>query len=162
MKYPSCILKGNNSIGNSLSIAYAKKNQYLDAGAKMIHLGKNTKSNILSKSIAAQGGTCNYRGMTKITKKAINSEAKIKCDTIILDNKSKSDTIPSNILGNSSSILEHEATISKVSAEKIFYLMAKGLSEESAIELLVMGFLGDFKKELPMEYAVELNRLLKN
>ena len=162
MKYPSCILKGDNAVGNSLSIAYAKKNQYLDAGAKMIHLGKNTKSNILSKSIAAEDGVCNYRGTTKITKKATNSEAKIKCDTIILDNKSKSDTYPTNILGNSSSILEHEATVSKVSAEKIFYLMAKGLSEERAMELLVMGFLGDFKKELPMEYAVELNRLLKN
>jgi Fe-S cluster assembly protein SufB len=127
----------------------------------MIHLGKNTKSNIVSKSISSNGGISNYRGETKITKNAINSVAKIKCDTIILDNKSKSNTYPKNILGNTSSTLEHEATVSKVSEEKLFYLTSKGLSEEAAKELLIMGFINDFKKELPMEYAVELNRLLK-
>lgn len=161
MKYPSCILKGDYSVGNSISIAYAKEGQILDAGAKMIHLGKNTKSNIVSKSISSNGGISNYRGETKITKNAINSVAKIKCDTIILDNKSKSNTYPKNILGNTSSTLEHEATVSKVSEEKLFYLTSKGLSEEAAKELLIMGFINDFKKELPMEYAVELNRLLK-
>ena len=162
MKYPSCILKGDNSRGNSISIAYASDNQIIDAGAKMIHLGKNTKSNIVSKSIALNGGVSNYRGTTRITKNAINSKATVKCDTIILDDLSKSDTIPDNIISNNSSVIEHEATISKVSKEKLFYLMSKGLSENLAKELLVMGFISDFKHELPLEYAVELNRLLKN
>ena len=127
----------------------------------MIHLAPNTKSNIVSKSIAEAGGISNYRGTTRITKNAINSKANVKCDTIILDEKSKSDTFPKNIVANSSSILEHEATISKMSQEKMFYLTSKGLSENAAKELLIMGFISDFKKELPMEYAVELNRLLK-
>ncbi len=162
MKYPSCILKGDYSVGNSISIAYAKKNQVLDAGAKMIHIGKHTKSNIVAKSLASDGGISNYRGTTRITKNALNSVATIKCDTILLDEFSKSDTIPKNILENNSSTIEHEATISKVSAEKMFYLKSKGLSESQAKEILVMGFVDDFKKELPMEYAVELNRLLKN
>lgn len=162
MKYPACILKGDNAVGNSISIAYANKGQVLDAGAKMIHLGKNTKSNIVSKSIALNGGVSNYRGTTKITKNAANSKATIKCDTIILDDISKSDTIPNNIVSNNSSMIEHEATISKVSKEKLFYLMSKGLSEDIAKELLIMGFISDFKKELPLEYAVELNRLLKS
>lgn len=161
MKYPSCILKGEGATGNSISIAYAKENQELDAGAKMIHLAPYTKSNIVSKSIAEKGGVSNYRGTTKIGKKAHHSKATIKCDTILLDDLSKSDTYPTNILGNKTSTLEHEATISKVSAEKLFYLTSKGLSEDRAKELLIMGFISDFKKELPMEYAVELNRLLK-
>ena len=161
MKYPACILRGEGATGNSISIAYAKEGQQLDAGAKMIHLAPNTKSNIVSKSIAEKGGISNYRGTTRITKNATNSKASIKCDTILLDDISKSDTFPKNILGNSSSVLEHEATISKVSAEKMFYLTSKGLSEDTAKELLIMGFISDFKKELPMEYAVELNRLLK-
>ncbi len=162
MKYPSCILKGDGARGNSVSIAYAKKGQYLDAGAKMIHLGKNTKSNILSKSIAENGGVANYRGTVKISANATFSEAIIKCDTILIDDISKSDTIPKNIVLNSDSTLEHEATVSKVSAEKLFYLMSKGLTEDSAKELIILGFISDFKKELPLEYAVELNRLLKN
>lgn len=161
MKYPSCILRGEGATGNSISIAYAKANQELDAGAKMIHIGPYTKSNIVSKSIAEKGGVSNYRGTTKISKKAHHSKATIKCDTILLDDLSRSDTYPKNILGNKTSTLEHEATISKVSAEKLFYLTSKGLSEDRAKELLIMGFISDFKKELPMEYAVELNRLLK-
>lgn len=162
MKYPSCILKGDYASGNSISIAYASADQVLDAGAKMIHLGKNTKSNIVSKSISLNGGISNYRGTVRIAKDAINSVATIKCDTIILDELSKSDTFPDNIVSNNSSTLEHEATISKVSKEKLFYLMSKGLSENLAKELLIMGFISDFKHELPMEYAVELNRLLKS
>jgi len=162
MKYPSCILKGDGSRGNSISIAYANKGQVIDAGAKMIHLGKNTKSNIVSKSIAVNGGVSNYRGTTKITKEAGNSRASVKCDTIILDDISKRDTVPNNIVSNRESVLEHEASISKVSKEKLFYLMSKGLSEELAKELLIMGFIKDFRSELPMEYAVELNRLMKN
>lgn len=161
MKYPSCILKGDNSRGNSISIAYAKNGQYLDAGAKMIHLGKNTKSNIISKSIAEGGGVSNYRGTTKISNSATNSSASIKCDTILLDNESISDTIPKNIVLNNTSNLEHEASVSKISEEKLLYLKEKGLDEEQAKSLLIMGFINDFKNELPMEYAVELNRLLK-
>lgn len=161
MKYPSCILKGDYAVGNSISIAYAKQHQVLDAGAKMIHIGAHTKSNIVSKSIASDGGTANYRGTTKICESAVHSEAKIKCDTIMLDDKSVSDTIPFNVVLNDSSILEHEATVSKISEDKLFYLMSKGIDEVHAKELLVMGFIDDFKKELPMEYAVELNRLLK-
>ena len=161
MKYPSCILKGDNSKGNSISIAYAKKGQHLDAGAKMIHLGKNTKSNIISKSIAENGGISNYRGTTKISNSAINSSANIKCDTILLDDISKSDTIPKNIVLNNSSNLEHEASVSKISEEKLLYLKEKGLDEDQAKLMIIMGFINDFKNELPMEYAVELNRLLK-
>ncbi len=161
MKYPSCILKGDNAKGSSISIAYAKKDQYLDAGAKMIHLGKNTHSSILSKSISENGGVSNYRGTVKIAKSAINSYATVKCDTILLDDISKSNTYPKNEVLNNSSILEHEATISKINEEKLFYLMSKGLSEQAAKDLFVLGFISDFKKSLPMEYAVELNRLLK-
>lgn len=161
MKYPSCILKGDNSVGNSISIAYAKEGQILDAGAKMIHLGKNTKSNVVSKSIAEKGGISNYRGTANITKNATNSTALVKCDTVLLDEKSKSDTFPINKVSNKTSILEHEATVSKLSQDKLTYLYSKGLNEDTAKELLIMGFINDFKKELPMEYAVELNRLLK-
>ena len=161
MKYPSCILKGDNAVGNSISIAYAKEGQMLDAGAKMIHIGKNTKSNIVSKSIAEKGGLANYRGTTRITKNALGSIASVKCDTLLLDNISKSDTYPKNIVENTTSTLEHEASVSKIKEEEMFYLNSKGLSEDRAKELLVMGFISDFKKELPMEYAVELNRLLK-
>lgn len=161
MKYPSCILKGDNAVGNSISIAYAKAGQVLDAGAKMIHLGRNTKSSIISKSIAEAGGIANYRGTTRITKNAFNSKATIKCDTIILDDLSKSDTFPKNIVANQSSKLIHEATVSKLDADKLFYLCSKGLTEDQARELLIMGFITDFKNELPMEYAVELNRLIK-
>ena len=161
MKYPSCILKGDYSRASSISIAYAKSGQVIDAGAKMIHIGKNTKSNIISKSVAIDGGKSNYRGTSRICKSAINSVANVKCDTIILDEISKSDTYPKNIVENSFSILEHEASVSKVNEEKLRYLESKGLSENAAKELIIMGFIGDFKKELPMEYAVELNRLIK-
>ena len=161
MKYPCCILKGDYATGNSISVAYAKKGQRLDAGAKMIHFGKNTKSNILSKSIAESGGICNYRGTTRIAKDATNSIAEVKCDTILMDELSKSDTYPTNIVENASSKISHEATVSKVDEEKLFYLMSNGLSEDRAKELIITGFISDFKKDLPMEYAVELNRLLK-
>ena len=161
MKYPSCILLGDNAIGNSISIAYAKENQHLDAGAKMIHIGANTRSNIVSKSIADEGGVANYRGKVKIAESAKNSYASIKCDTILLSDNAISDTYPINEVNNDSSKLEHEATVSKISEEKMFYLRSKGLTENQAKEMLIMGFISDFKKELPMEYAVELNRLMK-
>lgn len=162
MKYPCCILKERGASGNTISVAISNKGQYQDTGAKMIHLAPNTKSNIISKSIAAGGGVTNYRGTVNITKNAINSRALVKCDTIILDDISKSDTIPKNVVSNSSSSLEHEATVSKIDKDKLFYLMSRGLSEEKAKELLIIGFIDKFKEELPMEYAVELNSLLKH
>ena len=161
MKYPSCILNGKYAKGNCISIAVAGEGQIQDAGAKMIHLAPNTTSNIISKSIACHGGNASYRGTVNIIDKAENSKSTVKCDTIILDNQSKSDTIPQNRVSNETSIIEHEATVSKVDEEKLFYLMSRGLSEDKAKELLIMGFIERFREELPMEYAVELNALLK-
>ena len=161
MKYPCCILNGPHAKGVCISVASATAGQIQDAGAKMIHLAPYTKSNIVSKSIAALGGNATYRGTTKISSSAEHSQASIKCDTIILDEMSKSDTIPTNIVDNSSSLLEHEATVSKIGEEQLFYLMSRGLDEEKAKELIVMGFVNAFREELPMEYAVELNQLIK-
>ncbi len=162
MKYPGCILSGEYAKGRCISIAVATKDQIQDAGARMIHLAPNTTSEIISKSIAANGGDATYRGKVKITKDAINSKSIIKCDTIILDDMSRSDTVPDNLVCNDSSNINHEATVSKISQEKLFYLMSRGLTEEKAKELLIMGFIDRFREELPMEYAVELNALLKN
>ena len=162
MKYPSCILSGKYAKGNCISIAVAGEGQIQDAGAKMIHLAPNTTSNIISKSIACHGGNASYRGTVNIIDKAENSKSTVKCDTIILDNESKSDTVPQNKVSNETSIIEHEATVSKIDEEKLFYLMSRGLSEDKAKELLIMGFIERFREELPMEYAVELNALLKN
>lgn len=161
MKYPCCILKGDNSSGVCITISVAKKNQQQDSGAKMIHLGKNTKSNIISKSIAQEGGNATYRGKVEIKGQALNSESIVKCDSLILDAKSKSDTIPTNICNNTLSNIEHEATVSKISEETLFYLMSRGISEAKATELIILGFIDRFREELPMEYAVELNQLLK-
>lgn len=162
MKYPACILNGRKAKGNCISIAVATTDQIQDTGAKMIHLYPETESNIISKSIALKGGNATYRGLVKITKDAVNSKSNIKCDTIILDDKSKSDTIPTNIVSNESSSILHEATVSKISEENLFYLMSRGINEEKAKELIIMGFLDKFKEELPMEYAVELNHLLRS
>ena len=162
MKYPSCILKGDNSKGECISIAIASDGQIQDTGAKMIHLGKNTQSRIIAKSIARDTGNASYRGLVSIEKNAINSKASIKCDTILLDPYSKSDTIPTNICKNDSSKIEHEATVSKLDDEKLFYMMTRGIDEEKAIELSIIGFIEEFTEELPLEYAVELNNLLKN
>lgn len=161
MKYPCCVLKGDNSSGVCITIGVAKSGQIQDTGARMIHLGKNTKSNIISKSIAQNGGNATYRGKVDIKKRALSSEAMVKCDTLILDDISKSDTIPVNICSNVSSNIEHEATVSKINEDTLFYLMSRGLSEEEATELIVLGFLDRFREELPMEYAVELNQLIK-
>jgi len=161
MKYPCCVLKGDNSSGTCITISVAKSNQEQDSGARMIHIGKNTKSNIVSKSIAGSGGNATYRGKVDIKKSAINSEAMVKCDSLILDDKSMSDTIPVNAVGNVSSNIEHEATVSKISDDVLFYLMSRGIPEERATELIVLGFIDEFKEELPMEYAVELNQLIK-
>lgn len=162
MKYPACILNGPYARGTCISIAVGNNSQHQDTGAKMIHLAPYTKSNIISKSIARNGGNATYRGIVNISSKAENSVSTIKCDTFVLDDYSKSDTIPVNIVNNTSSILEHEATVSKISEEKLFYLMSRGLDVDKATELIIMGFIEAFRDELPMEYAVELNNLLKN
>ena len=160
MKYPCCILNGKYARGSCITVASASKGQIQDTGAKMIHLAPYTKSNIISKSIALNGGNATYRGLVKIAKVAENSVSNVKCDTIILDKNSKSDTIPTNIVDNSTSSLYHEATVSKIEEDKLFYLMSRGISEEKAQELIILGFIQEFRNELPMEYAVELNRLL--
>lgn len=161
MKYPCCVLKGDNSNGTCITISVASANQEQDSGARMIHLGKNTKSNIISKSIARGGGNATYRGKVLINSGAENSISNVKCDTLILDEISKSDTVPVNSCFNISSSIEHEATVSKISDDNLFYLMSRGISEERAMELIVLGFLEKFREELPMEYAVELNQLIK-
>ncbi|MDY4788410.1 MAG: Fe-S cluster assembly protein SufB [Bacilli bacterium] len=161
MKYPCCVLKGNGAKGSCISVAVASKNQHQDAGAKMIHLGENTSSVIISKSIVHDGGICNYRGKVQHGPNAKNAKSHVECDTLILDNQSITDTIPMNLVNNNSSFIEHEATVSKVSEEQLFYLMSRGLSKEDATQMIIMGFIEPFSKELPMEYAVELNRLLK-
>lgn len=162
MKYPCCILKGKGAKGNCISVAVAKGVQRQDTGAKMIHLAPYTSSNIISKSIATHGGDATYRGTVYIEDEAEHSQSTVKCDTMILDDQSKSDTIPKNEVKNTTSTLEHEATVSKISAEKLFYLQSRGLREEQAKELIIMGFIDKLREELPMEYAVELNHLLKN
>ena len=161
MKYPCTILQGDNSSSECISVAIAQENVIQDAGAKMIHIGKNTKSKIVSKGIAKGTGNNTYRGLVKINKNAKNSIAQVQCDTLLFGDKSRSDAYPIEILQNNSSTITHEATISKISNEQLFYLMSKGLSKQKAESLIIMGFISEFSDELPMEYAVELNQLLK-
>ncbi len=160
MKYPAILLAGEGARGTCVSVAIAGKGKHIDAGAKMIHLAPNTKSEIISKSIAHSGGNATYRGIIEHMPKAVNSKSSVECDTIIIDEFSKSDTIPFNIVKNDSSTIAHEATVSKINDEQLFYLMSRGLSEEEATQIIIMGFIDEFAKELPMEYAVELNRLI--
>ncbi len=161
MKYPACILAEPYAKGTCVSIAVASRNQKQDAGAKMIHLAPHTSSTIISKSVARTGGEVNYRGIVLHGKNADYARSKVECDTLILDAISRSDTIPTNQSSNDTSTIEHEASVSKISEEQLFYLMSRGLSEEAATQMIVMGFIEPFTKELPMEYAVELNQLLK-
>ncbi len=161
MKYPSVIMRGPGAKGTILSIAIAGKNQHQDAGAKVMHLAPNCSSTIVSKSISKHGGKVTYRGISHFGRKAEGSYSKVECDTLIMDNESTSDTIPYNEIMNNNITLEHEATVSKVSEEQLFYLMSRGVSEEEATEMIVMGFIEPFTKELPMEYAVEMNRLIR-
>ncbi len=161
MKYPACILKGDHAKGTTITIAFAGKGQYQDTGSKMIHLGNHTTSKIVSKSIATKGGKVNYRGLVSQGKNAKGARAKIECDTILVDRESSSDTIPTNIVKNFRGQIEHEATVSKVSEDQLFYLMSRGLTEDEAKEMIIMGFIEPFARELPMEYAVELNQLIK-
>ena len=160
MKYPSCILHGDRSKGTCISIAVASKNQIQDTGAKMIHIGKDSSSVIISKSIAKEGGKANYRGMVKSIESANGAHSHVECDSLILDEISQSDTIPLNQGKNDNMLIEHEASVSTVSEEQLFYLMSRGLREDVATKMIVMGFIEPFTKELPMEYAIELNRLI--
>ena len=161
MKYPATILKGDNSIGKCISIAVAHKDVIQDAGAKMIHIGRNTRSQIISKSIAHNGGNATYRGLVKIAKTAINSKADVTCDTLLLDKFSKSDTFPTEEIYNKHSSLKHEAKVTDLDQKRLFYLQSKGIDPITAKQLLVLGFIQPFSNELPLEYVVELNRLLK-
>lgn len=161
MKYPTCLLVGDNAKGTCITIAVADKGQILDSGAKMIHIGKNTSSQIISKSVSRNGGKVNYRGLVHHGQNATGSKSKVECDTLILDKISTSDTVPTNLIRNNDSMIEHEATVSKVSEEQLFYLMSRGLTKAQATEMIVMGFIEPFSRELPMEYAVELNQLIK-
>lgn len=162
MKYPACILAGEGARGMTISIAVASHvNQIQDAGAKMIHLAPNTQSTIISKSVARNGGEVNYRGLIQHKDGATNAKSHVECDTLILDERSRSDTLPTNISANATSTIEHEATVSKISEEQLFYLMSRGLTKAQAQETIVMGFLEPFTRELPMEYAVELNQLMR-
>ena len=161
MKYPACILKGEGAKGTCISIAVAGKGQYQDAGARMIHEAPNTTSTIISKSIVKNGGVANYRGTVRHKKEATGCRSHVECDTLILDKLSRSDTIPTNEVQNNASYIEHEATVSKISEEQLFYLMSRGISEKEATQMIIMGFIEPFSRELPMEYAVELNQLIK-
>ena len=161
MKYPACVLKGDRSRGATVTIAVGNKGQYQDSGARMIHLGKDTSSSIISKSVVHNGGVANFRGTVRMGKDALGAKSHIECDTLLLDNISRSDTIPKNEIFNEDSYIEHEATVSKINEEQLFYLMSRGLSEKEATQMIVMGFIEPFAKELPMEYAVELNQLIK-
>lgn len=127
----------------------------------MIHLAPHTSSQIISKSISRNGGKVNYRGLVRHNPNAYQSKSKVECDTLILDEKSTSDTVPTNMMLNNDSLIEHEATVSKVSEDQLFYLMSRGLTKAQATEMIVMGFIEPFSRELPMEYAVELNQLMK-
>lgn len=161
MKYPSVYLDGPGARGTMLSIAVAGANSVLDNGGRMIHRAPHTSSVIISKSIAQKGGQVNYRGEVLFKERSENSRSRVECDTILVDDLSQSDTIPFNQVQNKRIALEHEAQVSKVSEEQLFYLMSRGIPEKAAIEMIVLGFLEPLAKELPMEYAVELNRLIR-
>ena len=161
MKYPAILLKGEGARGMTLSIAIAGKGQHQDAGAKMMHLAPNTSSTIVSKSISQNGGKGTYRGIVHFGRNAHGASSRVECDALLMDDISVSDTIPYNEILNDDISLEHEASVSKVSEEQLFYLMSRGVPELEAIEMIVLGFIEPFTKELPMEYAVEMNRLIK-
>ena len=161
MKYPCCVLAGRRARGETLSIAMAGSGQHQDAGAKMIHLAAETTSQIISKSISKNGGRATYRGMVKINKGAKGARSKVVCDALILDSRSRSDTYPTNIILENDVTLEHEATVSKVGEEQLFYLMSRGLPEHEAEAMIVNGFLEPVMKQIPLEYAVEMNRLVE-
>ena len=161
MKYPGIYLMGERAYGETLSIAFAGKNQHQDTGAKMVHLAPNTTSKITSKSVSRLNGRSTYRGLLNVAKGATNVKATVRCDALLLDDTSKTDTYPYMEINQEDATITHEATVGKIGDEQIFYLMTRGFSEEEALTLIVNGFMEPFTKELPMEYAVELNRLIK-
>jgi Fe-S cluster assembly protein SufB len=161
MLYPMSVLKGDNSTSEFTGITFAGKGQVLDTGAKVVHIGKNTSSNVNSKSICKDGGVANYRGVVKIGPKAENAKANVSCESLMLDDESRSDTIPVIDIMNDKVDIGHEAKIGKISDESIFYLMTRGLSEDEARALIVRGFAEPVAKELPLEYAVEMNQLIQ-
>jgi Fe-S cluster assembly protein SufB len=160
MKYPSVYLKGEGAHGEILSIAVAGPGQHQDAGGKCIHLAARTTSRIISKSISLDGGRASYRGLIQINKGARGSKSKVVCDALILDKNSRSDTYPVNKIMEDQVTFEHEATVSKIAEEQLFYLMSRGFEEHEAEAMIVNGFVEPVVKELPMEYALELNRLI--
>jgi len=160
MKYPSVVLVGQRAYGEILSVAVAGRGQHQDAGGKCIHLAPDTTSRIISKSISMKRGRASYRGMIMMAPGAKNARSKVVCDALILDKKSRSDTYPVNKINESEVTLEHEATVSKIGEEQIFYLMSRGFTDHEAEAMIINGFIEPIVKELPMEYSVELNRLI--
>jgi Fe-S cluster assembly protein SufB len=161
MKYPSCFLAGKGAKGEVLSLAFASGKQILDTGAKMIHMAPQTSGTIISKSISKNGGSSSYRGLVNIQKGAVGAKSKVKCDALILDKLSRADTYPHIKIGENEVEATHEAVTGKLNEDQLFYLWSRGLSEEQAESLLVNGFIEPIAKELPLEYAVELNRLVQ-
>lgn len=160
MKYPCIILQEEGSFGQIISIAVAGKEQQQDAGGKIIHCASHTSSNIVSKSISKDGGRSSYRGLLRVLKNCKNVTSRVQCDALLLDEKSRTDTYPTVDIRSDHVDIGHEASVSKVSEEQLFYLMARGLSQQEAQALIVNGFIDCFVQELPMEYAVEINRLI--
>ncbi len=160
MKYPSFILAGKGARGETLSMALAGEGQHQDTGSKAIHLAPYTSSTIISKSISKDGGRTSYRGLVQVGPKAKGSKNVVICDALLLDSKSRSDTYPVDRILNSQVSVQHEASVSKIGEEQLFYLMSRGVSEEDARKMVVNGFIGDLVKKLPLEYAVEMNRLI--
>ena len=160
MKYPAVYLVGRGAHGEVLSIAYAGKDQHQDAGAKMVHLAPDTTSRVISKSISKDGGRTSYRGLVHIGKGAKNAKASVVCDALLLDDASRSDTYPTMRIKEKSATIEHEATVERIGAEKLFYLTSRGIKKEDAEGLLVNGFIDPILKEMPLEYSVELYKLI--
>lgn len=161
MKYPSVYLMGRGARGEVLSVAYAGKGQHQDAGAKMIHVAPDTTSRITNKSVSKAGGKTTYRGLVKVAAGATGAKINVNCDALILDELSASDTIPYIEIEEDRATIAHEATVGRIGAEQLFYLMSRGLPEADALSMIVLGFMEPFTRELPMEYAVELNRLIQ-
>ena len=161
MKYPAVWMTGPYAKGEVLSVAFAGEDQFQDTGAKMTHMAPHTSSNIVSKSVARAGGRSAYRGLVQVNQNAHHSTSNVECDALLVDNISRSDTYPYNDIRNDHVTLGHEATVSQVSEEQLFYLMSRGIAEEEAMAMIVRGFVEPIAKELPMEYALELNRLIE-
>lgn len=161
MKYPAVFLMGEHAKGEVLSIAFAGEGQHQDAGAKMVHMAPHTSSTIISKSVARGGGRTSYRGLVQVNKRAHHSKSTVKCDALLVDTISRSDTYPYVDVREDDVAMGHEATVSKVSEDQLFYLMSRGLNEDEAMAMIVRGFVEPIARELPMEYALELNRLIE-